>query len=155
MSAPDGNGYPSSRSQPEPGDHSVDTPITCVLSRFELRSPRHMLPSYRDYRRVVDDLRQTAAPGFLDAAFLVQNPTTWFGLSLWTGADAIAQFGTDVPGHVAAARRVFARLRYDNGAPALWSTKWRLDSVSHNLNWPGLDLRSTIVEAGRDRNDER
>lgn len=32
----------------EPGDHPVDVPITCVITRFGLRSPLYLLPTYLD-----------------------------------------------------------------------------------------------------------
>lgn len=32
----------------------------------------------------------------------------------------------------------------------LWSTKWRLSSVSNNLSWPGFDLRDTILDLGEE-----
>lgn len=89
----------------EPGDNPVDAPITCVLTRFQLRSARHLVPSYRDYQRVIRELEQSRVPGFLRAAFLVENPTTWYSLSLWAGDSAIPRFGTVSTDHLAAARR--------------------------------------------------
>lgn len=133
----------------EPGDNPVEAPITCVLSRFRLRSARHLMPSYLDYRRVVRELERSQIPGFLHASFLAENPTTWYSLSLWAGPTAIPHFGTEASSHVAAARRAFRRLAYnEDEGPELWSTKWRLESVSNNLNWPGFDLRDTILSFG-------
>ncbi|MGH2559555.1 MAG: hypothetical protein ACRDJH_10855, partial [Thermomicrobiales bacterium] len=52
----------------------------------------------------------------------------------------------NVPGHVEAARRAFGRMVFRKGrGPELWSTKWRLASVSNNLNWADFDLRRLIV----------
>ena len=130
----------------EPGDHPVDVPITCVISRFGLRHVGGLLPSHRDYQRVVREAQQSGTPGFLRSAFLVEDPTTWFGLSFWSEPNAIAHFGTNVPSHVLAARRGFGRLAYDPvRGPQLWSTKWRLVSVSNNLAWDGFDLRGIIA----------
>ncbi|HVR96578.1 MAG TPA: hypothetical protein VMW27_08190, partial [Thermoanaerobaculia bacterium] len=97
-----------------------------------------------DYRRI----RKLAArvPGLLRTAFFVEGLTACYSLSLWADPDAIAVFGRDVPEHVDAARRVFGRLAISpRGGPELWSTKWRLTSVSNNLNWQDLDLRSLIL----------
>jgi hypothetical protein len=118
----------------EPGDHPVDVPITCVISRFGLRHATGLVPSYRDYRRVVQEAQRVRTPGLLRSTFLFEDLSTWFGLSFWSEPNAIAHFGTNVPGHVLAARRGFGRLRYDpERGPELWSTKWRLMSVSNNL----------------------
>ncbi|HWM01604.1 MAG TPA: hypothetical protein VNP92_04630 [Actinophytocola sp.] len=139
----------------EPGDNPVDAPITCVLTRFQLRSARHLVPSHRDYQRVIRELEQSRVPGFLRAAFLVENPTTWYSLSLWAGDSAIPHFGTASSDHVTAARQAFGRLAYDDEGPVLWSTKWRLGSVSNNLSWPGFDLRGTILDLGEEAGHAR
>ena len=132
------------------GDHAVDVPILCVLTRFALRSPLYLLPTYLDYRRVVRQARATQTPGLLRASFLVENLTTCYSLSLWSGHEAIAHFGTNVPYHVSAARRVFGRLSFAEGrGPELWSTKLRLASVSNNLNWEDFDLRTLILNLSR------
>lgn len=137
-----------SRSLLEPGEHPVDVPIVCTITRFGLRSRRQLLPALADYRRVVRDARESQTPGLLRCAFLVENPTTWYSLSIWSERDAIAHFGTQVLGHVDAARSLFPRLACEsNRGPELWSTKWRLISVSNNLNWADFDLRRLIVEA--------
>lgn len=118
---------------------AVPAPVTCVMTRFGLRSPRHLLPSYLDYRRVV---RQAAdSPGLLRAAFLVDSPASWLSLSIWAEPDAIPVFGTNVTRHIDAAGKVFGRLAFDPArGPELWSTTWRLESVSDNRNWGDLDL---------------
>ncbi|HEX9941074.1 MAG TPA: hypothetical protein VGG03_03595 [Thermoanaerobaculia bacterium] len=127
-----------------PGDHPVEVTVTCVLTRFGLRTPLHLLLTYLDYRRTRK--RAARVPGLLRTAFLVEGLTTCYNLSLWADPDDIAVLGRDVPEHVDAARRVFGRLAMSpRGGPELWSTKWRLTSVSNNLNWEDLDLRSLIL----------
>lgn len=136
----------------EPGDHPVDVPITCVITRFGLRSARYLLPTYLDYRRVVREVLQVQTPGLLRSAFLIENPTTCYSVSIWDSRTAIPIFGTRVPYHVSAARRVFGRVRFskDRG-PEVWSTKWRLATVSNNLNWDDLDLRTLILGMSKHR----
>jgi hypothetical protein len=127
-----------------PGDHPVDVPVTCVITRFGLRSPLSFLLTYIDYRRTIKQAAQT--PGLLRSAFLVENLTTCYSLSIWSCPDAIPLFGTNVPYHVTAARSVFGRLLTSkHGSPELWSTKWRLTVVSNNLQWEDFDLRSLIL----------
>jgi hypothetical protein len=127
------------------GDNPVDVPITCVITRFGLQRAGQLLPTYLDFRRVQEEARGAATPGLLRSAFLVEGPRTCYSLSLWTEQNAIPVFGADVPSHVDAARRVMGRLELDpDRGPELWSTKWRLVSVSNNLNWSGLDLREAI-----------
>jgi hypothetical protein len=132
-----------------PGDHVVSPPISCSITRFGLRKASGMLPSYLDYRRVMKAVTAEPARGLLQSAFLIENPTTWYSFSVWDGEP---EFSSQVPAHIEAARRVFGRLSLDpNEGPELWSTKWRLVSVTNNLNWSGFDLASFITQ----RNSEQ
>lgn len=92
-------------------------------------------------------------PGLLRSVFLIENLTTCYSLSLWSRWDDIPIFGTRAPYHVRAARSVFGRLQMSKyGGPELWSTKWRLTSISNNLSWEDFDLRALILNMmGRDR----
>jgi hypothetical protein len=127
------------------GQHRVDAPILCNITRFGLRGARHLLPTYRDYRGVVRAALASGSPGLHRCAFLVENPTTCYSMSIWADGAAIAGFGTDVASHGDAARRIFGRLAFDSErGPELWSTRWRLEAVTHNLNWADFDLRSAI-----------
>lgn len=129
------------------GDHPVDVPIVCVITRFGLRSARYLLPTYLDYRRVLKQAKATQTPGLLRAAFLIENPTTCYSLSLWSSWEAIPPFGTNVPYHVTAARKVFDRVSFaKERGPEIWSIKLRLNTVSNNLNWEDFDLRELILK---------
>jgi hypothetical protein len=131
------------------GDNPVDVPVTCVVTRFGLRSAGHLLPTYRDFRKVVEEARAVDTPGLLRSAFLIENSRTCYSLSVWAGPNDIPAFGGNVPAHVDAARRVIGRLAYDQEhGLELWSTKWRLVSVSNNLNWPDFDLRGIVESIG-------
>jgi hypothetical protein len=134
----------------EPGDHSVNVPIVCVITRFGLSSMQYLIPTYFDYRHIIADTKATQTPGLLRSAFLIENPTTCYSLSLWTGLDDIPHFGTNIPYHINAARRAFRRVSFqkDRG-PEVWSTKWRLMSVSNNLNWGDFDFRELILGMSR------
>jgi hypothetical protein len=132
----------------EPGEHAVDVPIMCSITRFKVSSAHALAASYLDYRRVLRAAREAQPPGLLQSAFLVESPMTWYSFSIWSG---IPKFSAYVPSHVVAARRSFSRLAFDAArGPELWSTKWRLASVTNNLNWDGFDLRGTILEESRD-----
>lgn len=136
----------------EPGDHPVDVPIICVITRFGLRSARYLLPTYLDYLRVVREAKKTQTPGLLRAAFLIENLKTCYSLSIWASYDAIPRFGTNVLYHVVAGNKIFGRLaKRDDGYPELWSNKWQLTSVSHNLNWENFDLRGLILALESER----
>jgi hypothetical protein len=127
-----------------PGDHMVDAPIMCSITRFGLRNARSLLASYLDFRRVVGSVQASPPTGLLRSAFLVENPTTWYSFSIWSG---YPDFSAQVPTHVDAARRVFGRLAMEpERGPELWSTKWRLVSVTNNLNWDDFDLRQLILD---------
>lgn len=136
------------RHSDEPGDHSVDAPVVCVITRFGLRSPLFLLPTYLDYRRVVRQAKATRTPGLLRSVFVVENLRACYSISIWEEFGAIPQFGTNVPLHVAVARRAFSRVAFRRThGPEVWSTKWRLASVSNNLNWEDFDLRALILSA--------
>lgn len=131
----------------EPGDHPVNVPIVCVITRFGLRSARYLLPTYIDYRRVQKQAKASQTPGLLRAAFLVENPTACYSLSLWASWEAIPRFGSNVPYHVTAARKVIGRVSFTKArGPEIWSTKLRLNTVSNNLNWEDFDLRQFILK---------
>jgi hypothetical protein len=124
------------------GGRSVDADVNCAITRFGLSSPRHLLPTMRDYREVLRSAKEPGSFGLLRSAFLIESPTSCVSFSLWSGAP---MFSAHVPRHVDAARRVFGRLKLDpERGPELWSTQWRLTSVSNNLNWGDLDLRPLI-----------
>ncbi len=134
----------------ETGAHRVEVPITCVITRFGLHRARSLLRSYADYRRVVQEAQSTQTPGLLQSAFLVESPRAFYNLSLWEHEAAIPHFGTNVTAHVHAGNRIIGKVAFTEGrGPEIWSTKWRLVSVSNNLNWGDLDLRSMIVDHGR------
>jgi hypothetical protein len=127
----------------QPGIHEVDVPISCVITRFGLRSPRHLLPTYRDYRELTREVSTRRPGGLLRSAFLVEGASSCCTLSVWSGPP---RFSAAVPLHVEIARSVFGRLTVKERGPELWSTTWRLASVSNNLNWADFDLRRHIVE---------
>ena len=130
----------------ERGDHPVDVPVTCVITRFGLRHSWAILPMLLDYRRVAAQANVMRPNSLLHSAFLVDSPTSVCNLSIWSNQDDIPKFGTLVPGHVLAARKGFGRLEHKPGrSHELWSTKWRLVAVSNNLEWDGFDLRRHIL----------
>ena len=133
-----------------PGDHRTNSSITCVLTRFRLRHATDLLATRRDYHEVVAGARQTS--GLLASAFLVENVHTCFSLSIWDSPRSIPKFGTNVPAHIPAARRVFGRARVDpDGGAEVWSTKWSLRSFSNNLSWGGFDLSEHLTDPDRSR----
>lgn len=120
------------------GMHEVDAQVMCSITRFGLRHSGSLLPSYLDYRRLSKAVEKSPPRGLLQSVFLVENPATWYSMSIWRG---IPMFSAQVGSHVDVARRSFERLRYVPGiGPELWTTRWRLVGVSNNLNWPGLEL---------------
>jgi hypothetical protein len=128
------------------GHHEVESSVVCVLTRISVRRRRDLLRMYRAYRRVARASRRT--PGLLRTAFLVENARTWYSLSLWENSHAISQFGTNVPEHVQVVRSNFGRIGFSHSDGLdVWSTKWRLYSVSHNLRWEEFDLLPYVRQA--------
>lgn len=127
----------------------LETQVSCVITRFRLRSPFSLIRFYRAYRRIRRQAREI--DGLLRTAFLVEGPRTCYTFSLWRDDRAILQFNTLVRSHVQAANGAFGHtFRKDLQRPEIFSAQFRLDAVSHNLNWEGLDLRSVLArELGR------
>jgi len=123
----------------------MDSTISCVLTRFRLRSCWSLIGFYLTFRRV----RRAAGDvgGLLKAIFLVEDLHTCYTLSLWTDDRAIVDFGR-VRAHIDAANSAFGpAYRKDLNRPEIWSAQFRLWAVScHNLNWEGVDLRTELAD---------
>jgi hypothetical protein len=121
----------------------VDTEVSCVLTRFRLRSAWSLLPFYLAFRRVRRESRKVA--GLLQALFLIEDWRTCYTLSLWINECAIVDFGR-VKSHINAANSAFGpTYRRDLQRPEIWSAQFRLWAVSsHNLGWEGFDLQPVL-----------
>jgi hypothetical protein len=144
---------PSGSSRTGAGYTPLTTEVTCVMTRFELRSAWSLPWMWLSYRRVRAEARDVA--GLLRSAFLIESPRVCFILSLWSGDAALLEFGTRVHSHVHAARHTFRRT-FDphRRRAAVWSTQWRLAAVSNNLSWQDFDLRAVLDEDGKRAVDE-
>lgn len=125
------------------GFERVDGTLTCVLTRFRVRSIWHLFRFYRLFRRVRREAREVG--GLLHAAFLIEGPRTCYSFSLWEDEGAIVDFGSRVTSHVQVAGEAFGAT-FDRrlGVPQICSTQWRIEAASHNLEWRGLDLASRL-----------
>jgi len=121
----------------------VDTKVSCVLTRFRLRSAWSLFPFYLAFRRVRRESRKVA--GLLQALFLIEDWRTCYTLSLWMNDCAIVDFGR-VESHITAANSAFRpTYRKDLQRSEIWSAQFRLWAVSsHNLGWEGFDLQSIL-----------
>jgi hypothetical protein len=108
----------------KPGDNLVDVPILCIITRFQLRSVRYLLPTYIGYLKVIKQTKLTGNSGLLRSAFLIENLRICYSFSIWSIWEDIPCFGSKVTKHVEAARKVFDNtfFRSDRG-PEIWSTK--------------------------------
>jgi len=122
----------------------VKSEVSCVLTRFRLRSIISLPLFYLAFHRV---RRHATVPGLIKAAFLIESPRICYTLSLWADDQAIMRFSERAI-HVATANWSLAHLyRRDLQRVELWSTQWRLHALSNNLNWDEVDLRAVIAEA--------
>jgi len=123
----------------------MDSTISCLITRFQLRSPWSLLPFYVWFRRVRKESRKVR--GLLKAVFLVENLRTCYTVSFWSDEDAIVEFG-NVHSHIAAANSAFRpKYRHDKKRAEIWSAQFRLWAVScHNLNWEDFDLQAHLRE---------
>jgi hypothetical protein len=133
-------------------DQSLESEVTCVLTRFVVRRPWDFVATYRDFRRVMEQAKRV--DGLLQSVFLIESPNAFLTLSIWRNERAIAHFGTVATAHVHAGNEVFHRLRYTQGrGPELWSTHWRLTEVSNNANWGDLSLTPLVSTDRGSRSD--
>lgn len=123
----------------------MDSTVSCVLTRFRLRSFWSLIPFYLHFRRVRRAARDIR--GLLKATFLIEDLRTCYTLSLWTDEWAIVDFGS-VRAHVDAANSAFGpTYRKDLKIAEIWSAQFRLWAVScHNLNWEGLELKTILAD---------
>jgi hypothetical protein len=132
--------YPSTGA----GFARVDTTVSCVMTRFRLRSPWSLIPFYLAFRRVRRSSR--SVPGLLKALFLIEDWRTCYTFSVWKNDCAIVEFGS-IQAHVAAANSAFGPTwRKDLHRAEIWSAQFRLWAVSaHNVAWEGLDLETVLA----------
>jgi hypothetical protein len=124
----------------------MDTTVSCILTRFRLRSAWSLIPFYLAFRRVRRSARDVT--GLLQAVFLIEDLHTCYTMSLWKDDCAIVEFGTRVGAHITAANSAFSpTYRRDLNRAEIWSAQFRLWAVSsHNLNWEGLDLQAVLAD---------
>lgn len=120
------------------GYQVIDTDVVCVLTRFHVRSLRALLRCYLRFRTVRSASR--GIPGLIASLFLIENLRTCYTLSLWKNESAILEFNTKVVSHIRAANSCFADLVEGTAGPELWSAQFRLDAVSNNLRWSGVEV---------------
>ena len=130
------------------GYSQVDSDVTCVLTRFEVRSLWALLRFYVLFRRVKNTIR--GLDGLIAALFIVENARTCYTLSVWRDVGAILKFNTE-PAHIAVANYSFRELRSTKGKVHLWSGQFRLAGASpHNFVWPGIDFKSFVRSTERE-----
>src|ERR1700730_10811739 len=72
--------------------------VTCVVTRFELRSAWSLPWMWLSFRRV--RAGGGGISGLLRSAFLVESPRVCFIFSIWSGDAAVLEVGTHVHAHV-------------------------------------------------------
>jgi hypothetical protein len=137
--------WPEDRPFSGAGFARMDSQISCVLTRFRLRSVWSLIPFYLAFRRVRRASKEIE--GLLKAEFLVENLTTCYTFSLWKDDSAIVDFSTRVGVHGDVARPAFGLTRRNLDRPEIWSAQFRLWAVSsYNLNWNGLNLQNVLTK---------
>lgn len=125
------------------GYEKVSTSISCLLTRFQLRSAWSLIHFYRSFRSVSKEA--SGVPGLLKTVFLIENARTCYTLSFWRDPEAIYAFNTQVDTHLSAANSSFGHLQPGPNGVQLWSAQFRLSAVSpYNLRWDSFDLGSHL-----------
>jgi peroxiredoxin len=141
----EGCDWPDDRIMSGAGFARMETTVSCVMTRFQLRSVWSLIPFYFAFRRVRHSARSVS--GLLKAVFLIEDWRTCYTLSIWRNDCAIVEFGS-IHAHVAAANSAFGPTwRKDLQRAEIWSAQFRLWAVSaHNLAWEGLDLQTELAD---------
>lgn len=122
----------------------VDRPITCVMTRFELRSVFYLPLFLWNFRKVQRDA--VRVPGLLRAVCLVESSRVCHTVSLWTDENAILAFNQLVI-HINAANWAMRYVhRPQSRTVGVFSAQWKLFAVGHNLSWGDLDLWPLIFD---------
>jgi hypothetical protein len=130
------------------GYDNVETSVSCVLTRFGVRSPLSLVTLYRWYRRVVKDAE--TLNGLVTSVFVIENLHTCFTLSLWKDARSLREFNNRVLSHIGAANSAFTRVSFQSGGARIWSAQFRLSAISpYNLRWDGVDLEPLLKRQSR------
>lgn len=123
------------------GPTPVETSVRLVMTRFHVRTFWGLLTTWIDYKRL--ERRLPKSSGLLKQMFLIEGPRSMWSISIWDTSRAIDHFGAEQPFHVAVANAIFPRImRREDGHSEIWSIRAKPVSVSSNLNWDDLDLRS-------------
>jgi hypothetical protein len=123
----------------------MDTTVSCLLTRFRLRSAWSLIPFYLAFRRVRRNAQSVS--GLLQAVFLIEDLHTCYTMSFWKDECAIVRF-SNIGAHIRAANSAFGpTYRRDLNRAEIWSAQFRLWGVScHNLNWEGFDLQPILAD---------
>jgi hypothetical protein len=121
------------------GYRLVTMPVSCVMTRFRLRSAISLLRFYVHFRVITRAAGKHE--GLLKAVFLIGGVRTCYTLSFWSSDLAIIQFNTRIVEHVRAANEAFRATWNDElGRAEVWSAQFQLYAVSRDhLSWEGLD----------------
>lgn len=123
------------------GYTEVASEVSCVLTRFRVRSAWSIVRFYLAYRKIKRSASR--ADGLIATLFLIEDPRTYYTLSLWRDAEALLEFNTRSYAHISAANGCFGHLKFGPTGAELWSAQFQLCAISpHNLRWPGVDLET-------------
>lgn len=124
-----------------PGPTPVDTDVVIVITRFGVRTFYGLIVTWIDGQRLQRHIGKI--PGLLKSIFVFETPHSALSVSIWESERFISQFGAEQPFHVSVANAVFPRVRHTrDGKPEIWSIRAKPVSLSNNLVWKDLDLRS-------------
>ena len=123
--------------------------MVCVTTRFQLKRWRDLILIYAIYLQLRRELK--AAPGLIRYAFLIQDLSTCFTLSVWESPEASSRF-FNTPLHIAGVRRARAKCAH------IWSAYWTFGSMSEAAHsWPGsgewpdtLHISGSIISPGHE-----
>jgi hypothetical protein len=83
--------------------------------------------------------------GLITSLIAIENWRTFFTISFWTRPTAVLQFNSKVFTHIVAANSSFRYLERGKGGAELWSAEFRLNAVSQNFRWAGVNIEKQFL----------
>jgi hypothetical protein len=150
--------WPDDRPMSGAGFARMDTAVSCVLTRFRVKSPFSLLPFYLAFRKVRHGARHIR--GLIQAVFLLEDLRTCYTLSLWKDDWSIVEFG-DVHAHIDAANSAHPR-HISQGPQARGNLVSPISAMGGQLPQPELGgprseggIRRSVAPPRRNRTNER
>ena len=133
------------------GHPRTDFPLFCTLTRVKVRTWFDVLRAWYMFKTVRN--RSQRIIGLQRTKFLACADRSFIILSIWEREQALLEFASSVTSHHDSIRKILRRANWTHGSPEVWSTEWRIWSVSNNLNWDGPEEWAKVLDSANSVED--